>query len=197
MPLHSQSRTVNDQRPLLLFGNSTHASVSLESVHGFGVGSTESDTISLAGEPENFEAREEGESERSGAGSVVVEMPEVDEVVEEPVLFSLVSLDVRDRNVPVGMASLDGVNLAEIFKQRARVTRTVIVSEGGIPKCNAALGEAQCARDRNDDNKDENGNCFSAPQNFVEQATSWRACPQEAIGGAVPEVQRKSVGRVD
>ena len=37
-------------------------------------------------------------------------MPEIDEVVEEPVLFSPVNLDVRARNVAMGMASLDGVD---------------------------------------------------------------------------------------
>ena len=83
------------------------------------VGSTESDTISLAGEArkrrrrlslvwdthENPDAREEGESEGgSSAGSDVGEMPEVDEVVDEPVLFSPVNLDVMARNVAMGMA---------------------------------------------------------------------------------------------
>ena len=106
------------------------------------VGSTESDTVSLAGEPrnrrrrlslvwdnthENPDAREEGESEGgSSAGSDVGEMPEVGEVVEGPVLFSPVNLDVRARIVAMGMASLDGVDLAEIFKQGARVIRTVL-----------------------------------------------------------------------
>ena len=135
------------------------------------VGSTESDTISLAGEPwirrrrlnlvwdnthENPEAREEGESEGSSAGSVVGEMPEVDEVVEEPVLFSPVNLDVRARNVAMGMASLDGVNLAEIFKQRARVMRSVpLFLKGAFRSAmRVALEEAQCARDRNDSNRD-------------------------------------------
>ena len=135
------------------------------------VGSTESDTISLAGEPrnrrrrlslvcdnthENLDARKEGESEGSSAGSVVGEMPEVDEVVEEPVLFSPVNLDVRARNVAMGMASLDGVDLAEIFKQRARVMRTVPLFLNGTfqSAMRVALEEAQCARDRNDDNRD-------------------------------------------
>ena len=142
-----------------------HASVSLESVHGFGmtdgsVGSTESDTISLAGEPrnrrrrlslvwdtthENPDAREEGESEGSSAGSVVGEMPEVP-----------VNLDVRARNVAMEMASLDWVDLAEIFKQRARVMSTVPLFLKGAFRgaMRVALEEAQCARDRNDDNRD-------------------------------------------
>ena len=105
---------------------------------------------------ENPDAREEGESEGSSAGSVVGEMPEVDEVVEEPVLFSPVNLDVRARNVAMGMASLDGVDLAEIFKQRARVLRTVPFFLKGAFRgaMRVALEEAQCARDRNDDNRD-------------------------------------------
>ena len=57
-----------------------------------------------------------------------------------------------------------------------------------------ALEEAQ---ERRQKRRESTEIVSSAPQNVVEQATSWRACPQEAIGGAVPEVQRRSVGRVD
>ena len=98
--------------------------------------------------------QEKRESEGSSAGSVVGEMPEVDEV--EPVLFSPVNLDVRARIVAMGMASLDGVDLAEIFKQRARVMRTVPLFLNGTfqSAMRVALEEAQCARDRNDDNRD-------------------------------------------
>ena len=106
------------------------------------------------------ETREEGESEGSSAGSVVGEMPEVDEVAEEPVLFSPVNLDVRVRNVAMGMASLDGVNIAEIFKQRARVMRTVplflkgafrsaMLSKRNAPETGTTTTETR-----------EHGNCF-------------------------------------
>ena len=102
---------------------------------------------------ENPDAREGGESEGSNAGSVVGEMP----VVEKPVLFSPVNLDVRARNVAMVMASLDGVDLAEIFKQRARVMRTVPLCLKGAFRSamRVALEEVQCARDRNDDNRRE------------------------------------------
>ena len=99
------------------------------------------------------EAREEGESEGSSAGSVVGEMPEVDEVVEEPVLFSPVNLDVRVRNVAMGMASLDGQHRRDFQTEGQSDEDSPIVSEGCIPKRHA-LEEAQCARDRNDDNRD-------------------------------------------
>ena len=51
-------------------------------------------------------------------------------------------------NVAMEMASLDGVNLAEIFKQRARVMRTVPLFLKGAFR-SAMQEEAQCARDRN------------------------------------------------
>ena len=70
-------------------------------------------------------------------------------MVEEPVLFSPMNLDVRARNVAMGMASLDGVDFAEIFKQRARVMWTVpLVSEGGIPKRNAGGSRRSAMRQR-------------------------------------------------
>ena len=66
------------------------------------------------------------------------------------------NLDVRARNVAMGMANLDGVNIIEIFKQRARVMRIVpLFLKGAFRSAmRVALEEAQCARDRNDDIKD-------------------------------------------
>ena len=147
----------------------------------------QSDTISLAGEPrfrrrrlsfvwdnthENPEAREEGESEGSSAGSVVGEVPEFDEVVEEPVLFSPVNLDVRARNVAMVMASLDGVNFAEIFKQRARVMRTVplfLLGKRNAPETGTTTTETR-----------ELGNCFFSPRMLLSRPPR---------GGRVPRKQ--------
>ena len=67
-----------------------------------------------------------------------------------------VDLDVRARNVAIGMASLDGVDFTEIFKQRARLMSTVPLFLKGAFRCalRVAFEEAQCARDRNDNHRD-------------------------------------------
>ena len=109
---------------------------------------------------ENPDVGEEEESEGGlSAGSDVGEMSEVDEVLDELDLFlsgEFVNLDVRARNVAIGMSNLDGVHLTEIFKQRARVMRTVLLFLKGAFRSAmwVAFEEAQCARDRNDDIRD-------------------------------------------
>ena len=75
-------------------------------------------------------------------------MPEVD-VVEEPVSVFARESGRQGPQCGDGMANLDGVDLAEIFKQRARVMRTVpLLLKGASPRRNAGGSRRSAMRQR-------------------------------------------------
>ena len=112
-----------------------------------------------------------------------------------------VDLDVRARNVAICMASLDGVDFTEIFKQRGQIDEHgSFVSQGGIPMRIAGGVRRSTMRQRQErqPQRHESMEIVSfAPPNVVEQTSSWWACPQKAVAGEVPKIQRRSVGRID
>ena len=101
--------------------------------------------------PESVD-REEEDSVESERG-ISEPDEEVEEMVEPPSAGAPVELDVRARSVAIGMASLDEFHVPDIFKERARVMRTVPLFLKGAFRgaLRVAFEEAQCARDNNDD----------------------------------------------
>ena len=104
-----------------------------------------------------------------------------------------VDIDVRARTIAVGMASLDMVDMREVFQRRAVVMRTVPVFLKGAFKAafgvtleERLLGEA-------------NGGFHQGPaglevvhasaQNDLVSTTSRRQSPPEAVGRTVPSIR--------
>ena len=97
---------------------------------------------------------EEGSSDGLASERGMSEPDEEEQELDDPPPTGVpVELDVRARNVAIGMASLDEFDLPELFKHRARVMRTVPLFLKGAFRgaLRVAFEEAQCARDTNDD----------------------------------------------
>ena len=107
-------------------------------------------------------------------------------------------LDVRACSVAIGMASLDEFHVPEIFKERARVMRTVPLFLKGafLGTLRVAFEEAQCVRDNNDDTRNYRAWKLFAPENASQQATLRRSSPQEAVGRTIPDVWCWPVGGI-
>ena len=101
--------------------------------------------------PESADREEEDSAVESETGTSEPD-EEVEEMVEPPSVGAPVELDVRARSVAIGMASLDELHVPDIFKERARVMRTVPLFLKGAFRgaLRVAFEEAQCARDNND-----------------------------------------------
>ena len=126
---------------------------------------------------------------------------EEEQELDDPPIGAPLELNVRARNVAIGMASLDEFDLPEIFKHRARVMRTVPLFLKGAFRgaLRVAFEEAQCARDTNDDARNSRAwKLFMLlPRMLLEQARSRRITPQETVGGTFLDVQCRAVGGTD
>ena len=104
-------------------------------------------------DPESIHLDEEGSDGFASERGMSEPDEEEQELDDPPPTGAPLELDVRARNVSIGMACLDEFHLPEIFKHRARVMRTVPLFLKGAFRgaLRVAFEEAQCARDTNDD----------------------------------------------
>ena len=103
-------------------------------------------------DPESIHLEEEGSDGFASERGLSEPDEEKQELDGPPPTGVALELDVRARNVAIGMASLDEFHLPEIFKHRARVMRSVPLFLKGAFRgaMRVAFEEAQFARDTND-----------------------------------------------
>ena len=172
------------RRPLGLMGDEIHRPQS---------------SMDVEEDPESIHL-EEGSDRFASERGMSEPHEEKQELDDPPPIGAPLELNVRARNVAIGMASLDEFDLPEIFKHRAKVIKTVPLFLKGAFRgaLRVAFEEAQCARDTNDDARNSSLEVvYDAYTNVVGQATSRRISRQETVGKTFLDVQCRAVGGID